>query len=81
MKQSLEEFEKTDGSVEWLNNVGVKDVELEKEKWDMCKDNFDKITGEAKEYITKLEKAIADEQKELDTSLQGQSRNRSGGSY
>ena len=68
MKQSLEEFEKTDGSVEWLNNVGVKDVELEKEKWDMGKENFEKITGEAKEYITKLEKAIADEQKELDTA-------------
>ena len=34
----------------------------------MGKENFEKITGEAKEYITKLEKAIADEQKELDTT-------------
>ena len=68
MKQSLEEFEKTDGSVEWLNNVGVDNPSLEKEKWDLGKDNFDRITSEAKEYITKLEKAIEDEQKELDTT-------------
>ena len=35
MKQSLEEFEQTDGSKEWLNNVGVNKPELEKEKWEM----------------------------------------------
>ena len=30
--------------------------------------NFNKIVGEAKEYITKLEEAIENEQKELNTT-------------
>ena len=68
MKQSLEEFEQTDGSKEWLNNVGVNKPELEKEKWEMGEANFNKIVGEAKEYITKLEEAIENEQKELNTT-------------
>ena len=68
MKQSLEEFEQTDGSKEWLNNVGVSKPELEKEKWEMGEANFNKIVEEAKEYITKLEEAIENEQKELNTT-------------
>ena len=68
MKQSLEEFEQTDGSKEWLNNVGVNKPELEKEKWEMGEANFNKIVEEAKEYITKLEEAIENEQKELNTT-------------
>ena len=61
MKQSLEEFEETGGKVEWLNSVGVQDVELEKEKWEMGESEFAKV-------VTKLEKAIEDESKELDTT-------------
>ena len=68
MKQSLEEFEETGGKVEWLNSVGVQDVELEKEKWEMGESEFAKVVDEAKEHITKLEKAIEDESKELDTT-------------
>ncbi len=68
MKQSLDEFEETGGKVEWLNSVGVQDVELEKEKWEMGESEFAKVVDEAKEHITKLEKAIEDESKELDTT-------------
>ena len=68
LKQSLEEFEETGGKVEWLNSVGVQDVELEKEKWEMGESEFAKVVDEAKEHITKLEKAIEDESKELDTT-------------
>ena len=68
MKQSLEEFEQTDGSKEWLNNVGVNKPELEKEKWEMGEEQFQGIIDEAREYITKLEEAIDEESKELDTT-------------
>ena len=68
LKQSLEEFEETGGKVEWLNDVGALTPELEKEKWEMGEAEFAKIVDEAKEYITKLEKAIEDESKELNTT-------------
>jgi len=68
LKQSLVEFEETGGKVEWLNDVGALTPELEKEKWEMGETEFAKIVDEAKEHITKLEKAIEDESKELDTT-------------
>ena len=68
LKQSIEEFEKTDGKAEFFNSVGVNTPELEKEKWEMGEVQFSKIIEEAREYITKLEEAIDEESKELDTA-------------
>ena len=68
LKQSIDEFELTGGKAEFFNSVGVKEVELEKEKWEMGEDQFDSIIKEAREYITKLEEAIDEEEKELDTA-------------
>ena len=68
LKQSLVEFEETGGKVEWFNDVGALTPELEKEKWEMGETEFNKIVDEAKDYITKLEEAIDEEAKELDTA-------------
>ena len=65
LKQSLVEFGETGGKVEWLNDVGALTPELEREKWEMGETEFAKVVDEAKQYITKLEKAIEDESKEL----------------
>ena len=65
LKQSLVEFEETGGKVEWLNDMGALTPELEREKWEMGETEFAKVVDEAKQYITKLEKAIEDESKEL----------------
>ena len=63
LKQSIDEFEQTEGKAEFLNSVGVVDVELEKEKWEMGEVQFSKVIEEAREYITKLEEAIDEESK------------------
>ena len=68
LKQSIDEFEQTGGKAEFFNSVGVKDIELEKEKWEMGEEQFQGIIEEAREYITKLEEAIDEESKELDTA-------------
>lgn len=67
LKQSIDEFEQTEGKAEFFNSVGVNTPELEKEKWEMGEDQFNKVIEEAREYITKLEEAIDEESKELDT--------------
>ena len=66
LKQSIDEFEKTGGKAEFFNSVGVVDIELEKEKWNMGEVQFSKIIEEAREYISKLEEAINEESTELD---------------
>ena len=66
LKQSIDEFEKSGGKREFFNSVGVQDVELEKEKWEMGEEHFNTMVEEAREHITKLEKAIDEEQKELE---------------
>ena len=43
-------------------------VELEKEQWDMGQEKFETMVKEAKEHITKIEEAINEEQKELDSA-------------
>ena len=68
LKQSIDEFEQPGGKAEFFNSVGVKDIELEKEKWEMGEEQFQGIIDEAREYITKLEEAIDEESKELDTA-------------
>ena len=66
LKQSIDEFEKTGGKAEFFNSVGVVDIELEKEKWEMGEDQFNTVIEEARAYINKLEKAIDEESTELD---------------
>ena len=68
LKQSIDEFEQSGGKKEFFNSVGVQDIELEKETWEMGGEHFDKLVKEAREHISKMEKAIEDEQKELDTA-------------
>jgi len=68
LKQSIDEFEQTEGKAEFFNSVGVNTPELEKEKWEMGEVQFNKVIEEAREYITKLEEAIDEESKELDTA-------------
>lgn len=68
LKQSLEEFKGTEGKQEFFNSVGVQDIELEKEQWDMGQEKFETMVQEAKDHIDKIEKAIDEEQKELDST-------------
>tara|TARA_B100001113_G_scaffold44374_1_gene31393 strand:+ start:144 stop:692 length:549 start_codon:yes stop_codon:yes gene_type:complete len=67
LKQSIDEFEKTEGKAEFFNSVGVKDVELEKEKWEMGEEKFNTLVTEAREYIQSLEDDIEDEQQKIDS--------------
>ena len=68
LKQSLVDFEKTGGKKEFFNQVGVQEVELEKEKWEMGEEQFDKLVEEAQQHINKLEEDINEEEKLLDTA-------------
>lgn len=68
LKQSIVEFEQTEGKAEFFNNVGVRTPELEKEKWSMGEEKFNTIITEAKEYIQSLEDNIKDEQEKLDSA-------------
>ena len=42
LEQSLDDFEKTGGKKTWYNNVGVNTPELEKDKWEMDEEAFNK---------------------------------------
>ena len=68
MKQSIDEFEKTEGKAEFFNSVGVRDVELEKEKWSMGEEKFNTLITEARDYIQKLEDEVDDEQQKIDST-------------
>ena len=68
LKQSIVEFEQTEGKAEFFNNVGVRTPELEKEKWSMGEEKFNTLVKEAREYIQSLEDNIKDEQEKLDSA-------------
>lgn len=68
LKQSIDEFEKTEGKAEFFNSVGVRDVELEKEKWSMGEEKFNTLLAEARNHIQSLEDEIEDEQKKLNST-------------
>ena len=68
LQASIEEFEETGGKAEWFNQVGVLTPELEKEKWEMGEEQFNQIVDEAKEHLNKLQEAIDEEEKLLDTA-------------
>ena len=68
LKQSIDEFEKTEGKAEFFNNVGVRTPELEKEKWSMGEEKFNTLLTEARDYIQSLEDEIEDEQEKLNST-------------
>ena len=68
LKQSIDEFEQSEGKAEFFNSVGVRDVELEKEKWSMGEEKFNKLITEAREYIQSLEDEIEDEQQKINST-------------
>ena len=68
LKQSIDEFEQSEGKAEFFNSVGVRDVELEKEKWSMGEEKFNKLITEAREYIQSLEDEIENEQQKINST-------------
>ena len=65
LKQSLEEFKGTEGKQEFFNSVGVKDVELEKEQWDMGKEKFETMVENAHEHLKSLQDKLDEKEKQL----------------
>ena len=65
MEQSIDDFEKTDGKQSWFNSVGVNDVELEEEKWEMGKEEFEKVVNEAREFIKNARENVEKAEKQL----------------
>ena len=51
LEQSIDDFEKTGGKREFFNQVGVNTPELEKEKWEMGEEQFEKTIQEARDFI------------------------------
>jgi hypothetical protein len=68
LKQSIDDFEKTEGKAEFFNSVGVRDVELEKEQWSMGEEKFKTLVTEAREYIQSLEDEIENEQQKINST-------------
>ena len=65
MEQSLDDFEKTGGKQEWFNQVGVNTPELEKEKWEMGKDEFEKTISEARDFIREKREVVEKAEQQL----------------
>ena len=65
LEQSLDDFEKTGGKHEWFNQVGVQNPELEKEKWEMGKDEFEKTISDAREFIREKRELVEQAENEL----------------
>jgi len=68
LKQSIDEFEESEGKAEFFNSVGVRDVELEKEQWSMGEEKFKTLVTEAREYIQSLEDEIENEQQKINST-------------
>jgi len=61
LRQSIDEFEASEGKATFFNEVGVDEKSVEKEEWSMGQENFDTLVSEAREYIDFLEKELEDE--------------------
>jgi ribosomal protein L37AE/L43A len=68
LKQSIDEFEKTEGKAKFFNSVGVVTPELEEENWSMGEEKFNTLVKEARDYIQKLEDEVSDEQQKIDST-------------
>ena len=65
LEQSIDDFEKTGGKKEWLNQVGINTPELEKEKWEMGEEEFEKTISEARDFIKEKREIVEKAQNEL----------------
>ena len=65
LKQSLVDFEKTGGKKEFFNQVGVQEGELEKEKWEMGEEEFEKTISDARDFIKEKREIVEKAQNEL----------------
>ena len=65
LEQSIDDFEKTDGKQEWLNQVGVNTPELEKEKWEMGKEEFEKTISDARDFIREKRELVEKAEQQL----------------
>jgi len=65
LEQSIDDFEKTGGKKEWFNQVGVNTPELESEKWEMGKEQFEKTITDARDFIRDNRKKVEEAQKQL----------------
>lgn len=65
LEQSIDDFEKTGGKQEWFNQVGVNTPELESEKWEMGKEQFEQTIQEARDFIREKRQLVEDAEKQL----------------
>lgn len=65
LEQSIDDFEKTGGKQEWFNQVGVNTPELESEKWEMGKEQFEQTIQEARDFIREKRELVEDAEKQL----------------
>ena len=65
LKQSLVDFEKTGGKKEFFNQVGVQEVELEKEKWEMGEEEFEKTISDARDFIREKRGLVEEAEEQL----------------
>ena len=65
LEQSIDDFEKTGGKQEWFNQVGVNTPELQKEKWEMGEDEFEKTISEARDFIREKREIVEKAQNQL----------------
>ncbi len=65
LEQSIDDFEKTGGKREFFNQVGVNTPELEKEKWEMGEEQFEKTISEARDFIREKRELVEKAENEL----------------
>ena len=65
LEQSLDDFEKTGGKKEWFNQVGVNNPELEAEKWEMGKKEFEKTISDARDFIREKRELVEEAEQQL----------------
>ena len=58
-------LKKTGGKKEWLNQVGINTPELEKEKWEMGEEEFEKTISDARDFIKEKREIVEKAQNEL----------------
>ena len=65
LEQSLTDFENTGGKKTYFNNVGVNTPELEKDKWEMDEEAFNKTIKEAKDFIREKREVVEKAEQQL----------------
>jgi len=65
LEQSIDEFESTGGKKVWYNQVGVNTPELEEDKWEMGKQEFEKTIQEARDFIREKKEIVEKAEQQL----------------